>query len=82
MICIVHEGNQYVFENTQGEDDKMFYDRCQFLAKNKNVYGTAEELEAMSHLWVQKKYLQVSYEDNMEDMLSVSKSIYSQKPKV
>lgn len=80
MISIAHEGMQYIFQNLNNEDPKMFYDRCMFIAKNQSTYSSKDELDAMSHIWVQKKYLQVDYEDRIEDLLDKSTPIYSNKP--
>lgn len=80
MIHLVWEGRQYVFQNEDQEEEKMFHDRCMFCVKNQDVYTSKAELVAMSHLWVQKKYLQVSYDDTVERQLQKAKSIYAVLP--
>lgn len=76
-VCVCHDGVQYVFQNTENEDPRMFYERCMFKAKNMNVYSNKDELEAMSHLWVQKKYLQVEYSQDVEVKLQGTVPIYA-----
>lgn len=75
--CIMYEGALHVFKNTHAEEDRMFYDRCMFKVKNKYVYGDPDELEAMSHLWVHKKYMQVGYENDIEGSLHRAQPIYA-----
>lgn len=75
--CIMYEGAVHLFTNTHAEDDRMFFDRCMFKVKNKVVYNDPDELEAMSHLWIHKKYMQVGYDDQVENTLLKANSIYA-----
>lgn len=69
MTYLTREGRHYVFENTEGEADRMFYDRCAFRVAN----GLGPEVEALSHIWVQKKYIGVTYSAEVEKRLEACK---------
>lgn len=70
MNIINYKGTTYVFENTGGEDPKMFVDRTWFIVKNIHKYEDMSYLESLSHLWLAKKYYNVEYPDEIE--LSIS----------
>lgn len=61
---VEYKGRIYVFENTRGETDTMFIERCWFIVKNFEKYKyDFELLESLSYLWVNKKYLKCDYAD-------------------
>jgi hypothetical protein len=53
----------------------MFIERCWFIVKNFDKYEY-EELEALSYLWVNKKYLKCEYSKDLMDTLASCNSVY------
>ena len=61
-VYIEYEGTSYCFKNDDDEDLNMFYDRCLYIIKNKNVPNIAN----IAKIWVYKKYYGVSYSKDIE----------------
>lgn len=63
MHIIIYQGQLFKFENINNELDTNFINRCWFIVKNKhNFNNNYEYLEKLSHIWVNIKYLGVSYD--------------------
>lgn len=75
MHSVEYKGKTYVFENTRGESDTMFIDRCWFVVKNYDKYDYPT-LEAMSYVWVNKKYLKCNYTNDLSVMLETCSGVY------
>lgn len=75
MHSVEYKGNIYVFENTRGESDTMFIDRCWFIVKNYDKYDYAT-LESLSYMWVNKKYLKCNYNNELNTMLDTCNGVY------
>lgn len=66
MHIITHQGELYKFENINNELDDRFIERCWFIVKNIiNYKDNYEYLEKLSHIWINIKYLSVSYDDGI-----------------
>jgi hypothetical protein len=71
---ITHQGKIYIFQKNNDERDEMFFDRCWFIVKNIDKYqDNMSYLYHLSLLWVNHKYLKVTYnEEIMKAIQSVS----------
>ena len=76
MNLIEYEGFQYIFYNTLNEKKNMFIDRTWFMVKNINNFDYVY-LEKLSFIWVNMKYLGVTYDANIPD-LNQCNSIYEE----
>jgi len=63
-------GTHYIFrKESEGEKDDAFFDRCMFKIKCLKSGYSFHDAECYSHLWVQKQYLKVMYNDEIEKVL-------------
>lgn len=76
MQIITYNGNLYVFNETDYDivalTDEMFISRCWFIAKNIHKYKNKVcYLETLANVWINVKYLGVSYDaDIMQEISS------------
>lgn len=71
LVHIDHDGRSWVFENKHSENTDMFYDRCWFIIQHHNKTDYSRKtLENIASLWINKKYLGISYCSKMEELLS------------
>lgn len=71
MHIISYNGKLYNFNNVDDENNELFIKRCWF--KVKNMYKTNDYayLEKISLIWINYRYLNVSYPTNiMNELLS------------
>jgi hypothetical protein len=66
MYIITYQDELYKFENITNELEDRFIERCWFIVKNIiNYKHNYEYLEKLSHIWINIKYLSVSYDDDI-----------------
>jgi hypothetical protein len=66
MHIIEYQEKLYKFENLVNELEDHFINRCWFIVKNiHNFKNNYIYLEKLSYIWVNIKYLNVSYESNI-----------------
>jgi len=71
MHIILYQGQLYKFENFTNELEDHFINRCWFVVKNIHQFeNNYVYLEKLSHIWVNIKYLNVLYEQNILDEIS------------
>lgn len=64
-LYIEYEGVSYCFKNEDNEDLNMFYDKCLYIIKNKEV----PNIHNIAKVWVYKKHYGVSYSKDIENLL-------------
>lgn len=64
-VYIEHNGHIYFFKNTKSENSTMFMDKCWFIVKHQGI----PYVEQIADVWVNKKYLKVTYPEHIEKML-------------
>jgi hypothetical protein len=74
---IEHGGKHYVFHNTRNENQQMFIDRTWFIVKNLASIPDYDYLENLSYIWVNNKYHNVMYPNEVMEVLSKCQSIYT-----
>ena len=71
LVYIEYDGRIWVFDNKNGEDTDMFYDRCWFIIQHRERKNAKE----LANLYINKKYLGVSYNHDIEALLTESTSL-------
>lgn len=71
MHVIHYNGNIFVFHNKNDELTHMFIDRSWFIAKNyKNFTNQFDYLQNLSEIYINTRYLKVTYDQNIMDELT------------
>lgn len=65
-VYIEHNGKGYHFQNDKDENAKLFMARCWCIVKNSHI----PNIRQIADIWMNKKYLKVTYPDNIETMLA------------
>lgn len=70
MNVICYDGLIHTFHNTLSEDSKMFIDRTWYIVKNLNKYKDIDYLVNLSFLWINKKYYNIEYVEDIEKLIT------------
>ena len=67
MNIIKYKGKVYVFASVTDELPNIYNERLWFIVKNKNKYEKTElsQLIELSHIWVNYKYYNLEYDQNI-----------------
>ena len=68
QYLITHQGKMYIFKKNDEEHDEMFIDRCWFIVRNIKKRDL-KQLTCLSHIWVNHKYLNVTYTPEIMDLI-------------
>lgn len=68
LVHIEFAGRSWVFENTYHESNEEFYDRCWFIVHNHDKNESS--IKYYADLYINKKYLGVTYPDAIENALN------------
>ena len=61
----------YIFIKNENEPDDIFIERCWFIiSKNKNNLINMQELEKLSYIWVNIKFLNCKYSDSLTNKVN------------
>lgn len=66
--AIDFQGVRYFFDNKNDEIPELFVKRCWYKVKNKNKYAE-NILEMLSHIWINEKFLGMTYDDSYKSVL-------------
>lgn len=77
MLVISYKGDTYKFIKKDGtESDTMFRDRCWWIVKNLDNKYDFNKLMSLSHIYVAIKYYNVSYDENVIELMKTFKDAY------
>ena len=77
MNVVVYKGKLFAFQNTLDEPKTIFIERNWFIAKNYEKFvNDMATLERLSHIYVNHKFLESNYDDDVMSMLKNCNKIY------
>jgi hypothetical protein len=62
LLYVSFKGRMFVFKNVSNMDDRMFHDKCWYMIRTSSS-------EFLADVWVNKKYLGVTYPEHIEKLL-------------
>lgn len=76
MNIIQYNGKHYVFYNLRNESEMMFQERTWIIVKNIHKFASLSDLEALSFIWINHKFLGVTYDEDIMERLKTLNSVY------